>query len=68
MVNKQRVERLRRSSTASPGSNGFRALGAPGGLSALPNRMYARIALALGLPADAYGRALVRTLADRARA
>jgi UbiD family decarboxylase len=46
---------------------GFRALGAPGGLSALSGRSYARIALALGLPADADGQTLVRTLADARR-
>jgi UbiD family decarboxylase len=43
---------------------GFRALGAPGGLTALPGRTYARIALALGLPAGADGSTLIRTLAD----
>ena len=43
---------------------GFRALGAPGGLSAVRGRTYARIALALGLPSDAPGAQLVRTLAD----
>ncbi|CCD97728.1 UbiD family decarboxylase [Bradyrhizobium sp. STM 3809] len=47
---------------------GFRALGAPGGLSALPGKTYARLALALGLPANAGGRELVSALADaRAR-
>jgi UbiD family decarboxylase len=43
---------------------GFRALGAPGGLSAVPGRTFARIALALGLRADASGTDLVRRLAD----
>jgi 4-hydroxy-3-polyprenylbenzoate decarboxylase len=43
---------------------GFRALGAPGGLSALPGRTYMRLALALGLPATARGRDLVSALAD----
>jgi len=43
---------------------GFRALGAPGGLSALPGFTYARLALALGLPADAGGRDLINALAD----
>lgn len=43
---------------------GFRALGAPGGLSALPGRTYARLALALGLPSTAGGRELVAALAD----
>lgn len=42
---------------------GFRALGAPGGLSALPGNTYGRIALALGLPADASGTDLVERLA-----
>lgn len=44
--------------------DGYRALGAPGGLSALPGRTFARIALALGLPVDAHGRSRVRALAD----
>jgi UbiD family decarboxylase len=42
---------------------GFRALGAPGGLSAIPGRTYARLALALGLDAGAGGRDLVQALA-----
>jgi 4-hydroxy-3-polyprenylbenzoate decarboxylase len=46
----------------------FRALGAPGGLTALPGRTYARLALALGLPATANGRELIEALANaRAR-
>ena len=48
--------------------DGFRALAAPGGLSAVPGMTYARIALALGLPADAKGADIVTALADaRAR-
>ena len=48
--------------------DGFRVLAAPGGLSAIPNMTYARIALALGLPADAKGADIVTALADaRAR-
>lgn len=43
---------------------GFRALGAPGGLSALPGMTYARLALALGQPPTAGGRELVAALAD----
>ena len=47
---------------------GYRALGAPGGLSGIAGATYARLALALGLPATAGGRALVHALADaRAR-
>jgi len=42
---------------------GFRVLGAPGGLSARPELKYARIALALGLPPDAPGRAIIEGLA-----
>lgn len=42
---------------------GFRALGAPGGISANPLRRFARIALALGLPAEASGSDIVRRLA-----
>ncbi len=45
---------------------GFRAFGAPGGLSAQPKYKYARVALALGLPADCAPRAIVAALA-RAR-
>jgi 4-hydroxy-3-polyprenylbenzoate decarboxylase len=44
--------------------DGFRVLAAPGGLSALPGMTYARIALALGLPADAKGADIVTALAD----
>ncbi|MFC4911818.1 UbiD family decarboxylase [Actinomadura gamaensis] len=40
---------------------GFRVLGAPGGLSG-PAHPLARIALALGLPADASGREIVETV------
>jgi 4-hydroxy-3-polyprenylbenzoate decarboxylase len=43
---------------------GFRAMGAPGGLSGLPGKTYARLALALGLQADAGGRELVLALAN----
>lgn len=46
---------------------GFRALGAPGSLSALPGMTFARLALALGLPATASGRDLVAALADARR-
>lgn len=42
---------------------GFRVLGAPAGLSARPGLKYSRIALALGLPADAPGRSLIEGLA-----
>ena len=49
--------------------DGFQVFAAPGGLSAIPNMTYARIALALGLPADAKGADIVTALADaRARA
>jgi 4-hydroxy-3-polyprenylbenzoate decarboxylase len=44
--------------------NGFRVLGAPGGLSADPAHRFVRIALALGLPPDAPGRAIVERLAE----
>lgn len=48
--------------------DGFRILAAPGGLSAVPGMTYARIALALGLPAEAKGADIVTALADaRAR-
>lgn len=43
---------------------GFRVLGAPGGLSADPAHRFARIALALGLPPGAPGRAIVERLAE----
>ena len=47
---------------------GFRALGAPGGLTAIAQKPYLRIALALGLPATASGREIVEALATaRAR-
>lgn len=39
--------------------SGFRVLGAPGGLSSLPGRRLARVALALGLPAEATGQQIV---------
>lgn len=42
---------------------GFRVLGAPGGLGSDPKTRFARIALALGLPADTSGRRIVETLA-----
>ncbi|MFJ9363811.1 UbiD family decarboxylase [Nocardia sp. NPDC101769] len=42
---------------------GFRVLGAPGALSG-PQHRLARIALALGLPADATGQQIVEVLAD----
>src|SRR3954462_3382233 len=42
---------------------GFRALGAPGGISANPAHRFARIALALGLPASASGSDIVRRMA-----
>lgn len=43
---------------------GFRVLAAPGGLSARPGLTYSRIALALGLPADARGADIITALAD----
>jgi 4-hydroxy-3-polyprenylbenzoate decarboxylase len=43
---------------------GFRVFGAPGGLSRQPGLRYARIALALGLPAEASGAQIVNALAD----
>jgi 4-hydroxy-3-polyprenylbenzoate decarboxylase len=43
---------------------GFRAFGAPGGLSANPRYKYARVSLALGLPADSPPLAIVQALAD----
>src|SRR5947208_3188472 len=43
---------------------GFRAFGAPGGLSANPKYKYARVNLALGLPADSPPLGIVRALAD----
>jgi 4-hydroxy-3-polyprenylbenzoate decarboxylase len=43
---------------------GFRALGAPGGLNALPRYTYARVSVALGLAPDAPPLALVRALAE----
>jgi UbiD family decarboxylase len=43
---------------------GFRALGAPGGISANPQRRFARIALALGLPAEASGGDIIRRMAS----
>jgi UbiD family decarboxylase len=44
--------------------DGFRALGAPGGLSANPRYKYARVSLALGLGADAHPLDIVRALAE----
>lgn len=43
---------------------GFRVLAAPGGLSAQPGLTYSRIAVAMGLPADASGADVVAALAD----
>lgn len=43
---------------------GFRVLGAPGGLSSSPDRPLARVALALGLSADASGREIVDAVVD----
>jgi 4-hydroxy-3-polyprenylbenzoate decarboxylase len=43
---------------------GFRVLSAPGGLSAQPGLTFSRIALALGLPAEASGADIVTALAD----
>ena len=43
---------------------GFRAFGAPGGLSGRSKYKYARVALALGLPADCHPRRIVEELAD----
>ena len=45
---------------------GFRVLGAPGGLNRDPRTRFARMALALGLPPEAPGRAIVEALADSA--
>jgi 4-hydroxy-3-polyprenylbenzoate decarboxylase len=47
--------------------NGFRVLGAPGGLSAQPGLTYSRIALALGLPSDTAGTEIVTRLAEARR-
>ncbi|HVX45785.1 MAG TPA: UbiD family decarboxylase [Mycobacteriales bacterium] len=44
------------------GGTGFGLLGAPGGLSSAPGRPLARVALALGLPADASGQAIVEAV------
>lgn len=46
---------------------GFRALGAPGGLSAPSKFQYSRINLALGLPADAPPLEVVKALVDARR-
>ena len=46
------------------GIKGFRALGAPGGLAANPKFRYARVNLALGLPADSPPLQIIRSLAD----
>jgi len=43
---------------------GFRVLAAPGGLSAQPGLTYSRIALAMGLPADANGADIITAMAD----
>jgi 4-hydroxy-3-polyprenylbenzoate decarboxylase len=43
---------------------GFRALGAPGGMSSISGAAFARIALALGFPASTGGRELVAALAS----
>jgi 4-hydroxy-3-polyprenylbenzoate decarboxylase len=45
---------------------GFRVLGAPGGLGSDAKTRFARVALALGLPADTPGRRIVESLADSA--
>lgn len=41
---------------------GFRALGAPGGISSLPGKYFGRIALSLGLPPEATGVQIVEEL------
>jgi UbiD family decarboxylase len=46
---------------------GFRVLGAPGGVSARPNLPLARIALAMGLPPNTGGRAIVESLVEARR-
>jgi len=46
---------------------GFRVLGAPGGVSARANMSLARIALAMGLPPDTRGRAIVESLVQARR-
>lgn len=45
---------------------GYRVLGAPGGLGADAGTRFARVALALGLPADTPGRRIVERLAESA--
>ena len=45
---------------------GFRVLGAPGGLGSDAKTRFARVALALGLPADTPGRRIVESLAESA--
>jgi UbiD family decarboxylase len=45
---------------------GFRVLGAPGGLGSAAKTRFARVALALGLPADTPGRRIVESLAESA--
>lgn len=42
--------------------SGFRVLGAPAGLNALPGKSLARIALALGLPPEAEGRGIMEAI------
>ena len=46
---------------------GFRVLGAPGGVGARPNLPLARIALAVGLPPNTGGRAIVESLVEARR-
>jgi UbiD family decarboxylase len=43
---------------------GFRAFGAPGGLSINPRYKYSRIALALGFRPDVSGQQIIESLAD----
>ena len=45
------------------GKDGFRVLGAPGGISSKPGQWLARIAMAVGLPSTASGRDIVETFA-----
>lgn len=46
---------------------GFRVLGAPGGVNARPDLSLARIALAMGLPPDTGGRAIIESLIQARR-
>jgi 4-hydroxy-3-polyprenylbenzoate decarboxylase len=43
---------------------GFRVLGAPAGISSAPGRYLSRVALSLGLPATASGRAIIEALVE----